>query len=58
MVARGRVSARTDPHRTAAMMFACLQGGLVLMRAEQSIEPLDAGLEAALTVLRARRIPS
>ena len=35
------------------MMFAALQGGLVLMQTRQSLEPLQAGLDAALTVLRA-----
>lgn len=54
MIASGRLDKRTDASRTAEMMFACLQGGLVLMQTRQQIDPLRAGLDAALVVLRAQ----
>jgi AcrR family transcriptional regulator len=53
MIANGHLAADTDPRHVALMMFAALQGGLVLMQTRQSLEPLRAGLDAALTVLRA-----
>lgn len=55
MIANGRLRPRTDPEQVAEMIFASLQGGLVLMRARQRLEPLEAGLDAALTVLDAHR---
>ena len=47
-----------DDGRTALANFAALQGGLLLMRAEQSLEPLRAALEGALVILRERARPS
>lgn len=47
-----------DDGRTALAIFAALQGGLLLMRAEQSLEPLRAALDGAITVLRAAAPPS
>jgi AcrR family transcriptional regulator len=42
-----------DDDRTALAIFAALQGGLLLMRAEQSLKPLEAALDGALVILRA-----
>jgi AcrR family transcriptional regulator len=47
--------AGVDDERTALAVFAALQGGLALMKAAHSIEPLEAALDGALTVLRAAR---
>lgn len=42
-----------DPEKLALSTFAALQGGLLLTQTMQSIEPLDAALDGALTTLRA-----
>jgi AcrR family transcriptional regulator len=42
-----------DPEKLALSTFAALQGGLLLTQTMQSLEPLDAALEGALTTLRA-----
>ncbi|MDA0184678.1 TetR/AcrR family transcriptional regulator [Solirubrobacter phytolaccae] len=47
-----------DDGRTALAIFAALQGGLLLMRASQSLEPLRAALDGALVILRERAAPS
>ena len=39
--------------KLALSIFAALQGGLLLTQTMQSLEPLDAALEGALTTLRA-----
>lgn len=44
-----------DDGRTALAIFAALQGGLLLMRAEQSLTPPEAALDGALVILRAAR---
>ncbi len=44
--------------RTALAIFAALQGGLLLMRAEQSLKPLEAALDGALVMLREAARPS
>jgi hypothetical protein len=45
--------ADADPGRLAWSTFASLQGGLLLTRTIQSIEPLEAALDGALMALRA-----
>jgi AcrR family transcriptional regulator len=50
---RGLLRPDADPDRLALGVFACVQGGLLLNQAAQSIEPLSAALDAALAVLRA-----
>jgi AcrR family transcriptional regulator len=42
-----------DPGKLAMSIFAALQGGLLLTQSMQSLEPLDAALDGALTALRA-----
>ena len=42
-----------DPGRLALSTFAALQGGLLLTQTMQSLEPLDAALDGALTTMRA-----
>lgn len=42
-----------DPEKLALSTFAALQGGLLLTQTMQSLEPLDAALDGALTTLRA-----
>jgi AcrR family transcriptional regulator len=42
-----------DPERLALFVFAALQGGLLLTQSMQSLEPLRAALDGALTTLRA-----
>ena len=38
---------------TALAIFAALQGGLLLMKAEHDIRPLEAALDGAMVILRA-----
>jgi AcrR family transcriptional regulator len=49
----GLLRADVDPERMALSTFAALQGGLVLIQTMQSVEPLRAALEGAMTALRA-----
>jgi AcrR family transcriptional regulator len=53
MVANGLLARRTDPDTLALSIFASLQGGLALMAMSDSIEPLRAALDGALSALRA-----
>jgi AcrR family transcriptional regulator len=53
MRATGLLRAGADPRRLAYSMFASLHGGLLLTQTVQSIEPLEAALDGALTSLRA-----
>jgi AcrR family transcriptional regulator len=48
----GLLRADADPDRLAMSTFAALQGGLLLMQAKNSIEPLAAALDGALAALR------
>ncbi|GHJ43551.1 TetR family transcriptional regulator [Catellatospora sp. TT07R-123] len=50
---RGLLRPDADPDRLALGVFACVQGGLLLNQAAQSIEPLAAALDAALAALHA-----
>jgi AcrR family transcriptional regulator len=45
--------ADVDPKNLSLSMFASLHGGLLLMQTMQSLEPLEAGLDGALTTLHA-----
>jgi AcrR family transcriptional regulator len=49
----GLLRTDADPERLAWSTFASLQGGLLLARTIQSIEPLKAALDRALMALRA-----
>ena len=53
MRARGLISAGADAEQLSLAIFAALHGGLLLTQSMRSIEPLRAGLDAALAVLRA-----
>jgi AcrR family transcriptional regulator len=53
MRANGLLRADADPQRLALATFAALQGGLLVMQAKDSIEPLEAALDGALVMLRA-----
>jgi AcrR family transcriptional regulator len=47
-----RVRDDADPERLGTAIFAALQGGLLIMQARDSIEPLAAALDGALDMLR------
>jgi AcrR family transcriptional regulator len=53
MVDGGLLAAGTDPDRLSLSVFASLQGGLALMAMSDSIEPLRAALDGAMSALRA-----
>ena len=53
MVDGGLLAPATDPDRLALSVFASLQGGLALMAMSDSIEPLSAALDGALSALDA-----
>jgi hypothetical protein len=53
MRAAGLLRTDADPERLALSTFASLQGGLLLTQTMQSIEPLKAALDGALTTLSA-----
>jgi Tetracyclin repressor-like, C-terminal domain len=53
MRASGELRPDADPDELALSVFAALQGGLLLTQTMQSLEPLEAALTGALTVLRA-----
>jgi hypothetical protein len=42
-----------EPERLALSIFAALQGGLLLTQTMQSLKPLEAALDGALTTLHA-----
>lgn len=54
----GLLRAGADPHALALSIFAALQGGLLLTQMMESIEPLEAALDGALTALRAAAAPT
>jgi AcrR family transcriptional regulator len=54
MVAAGRLRGDTDPEQLSLAIFAALQGGLLLTATTESIEPLRAALDVALTGLHAQ----
>jgi AcrR family transcriptional regulator len=47
----GFVAASADPQRTATVILAAIQGGLVLSQPERSAWPLEAALDTALAPL-------
>jgi AcrR family transcriptional regulator len=49
----GMLRPGADPESLALFVFAALQGGLLLTQSMQSLEPLCAALDGALTTLRA-----
>jgi AcrR family transcriptional regulator len=49
----GLLQTHADPHALALSTFAALHGGLLLTQMMESIEPLEAALDGALTALRA-----
>ena len=51
MHAKGQLRPDSDPDRLALSTFAALQGGLLIMQARDSIEPLAAALDGALASL-------
>jgi AcrR family transcriptional regulator len=53
MVDGGLLAPDTDSERLALSVFGSLQGGLALMGMYDSIEPLSAALDGALSALRA-----
>ncbi len=53
MRASGILRSDADPKKLALSTFAALQGGLLLTQTMQSLKPLEAALEGALTNLRA-----
>ena len=57
MQERGRLTANADPGRLALTVFASLQGGLLLAKTRQDIEPLKVALDAAYAHLRSYRVP-
>ncbi|MFI8368480.1 TetR/AcrR family transcriptional regulator [Streptomyces sp. NPDC085466] len=50
---RGELDAAMDPRATAATIFAVLQGGYVLARAADSVEPFDQAITGVLGLLTA-----
>jgi TetR/AcrR family transcriptional repressor of nem operon len=53
MRSAGTLRPDTDPEKLALSTFAALQGGLLLTQTMQSIAPLEAALDGALTNLHA-----
>jgi AcrR family transcriptional regulator len=53
MRSAGLLRPDVDPDRLALSTFAALQGGLLLTQTMQSLEPLEAALDGAVTTLRA-----
>jgi AcrR family transcriptional regulator len=53
MRSAGILRADAEPETLALSTFAALQGGLLLTQTMQSLKPLEAALDGALTVLRA-----
>jgi AcrR family transcriptional regulator len=53
MIALGRLRPDTDAEALSLSLFASLQGGLALMAMSDSIEPLRAALDGAMSALRA-----
>ncbi|MCW2979655.1 MAG: TetR family transcriptional regulator [Solirubrobacterales bacterium] len=49
----GELSPNADPRALSLAVFASLQGGLLLTATAESIEPLEAALDGALSMLRA-----
>jgi AcrR family transcriptional regulator len=53
--AKGEVAKRLEPAQTAATIAAVLQGGYVLARAADSVEPFDDAIDGVLALLDAVR---
>ncbi|UBU14874.1 LmrA/YxaF family transcription factor [Nonomuraea gerenzanensis] len=52
MRARGLLVREADPEQSAMVVFAAVQGGLLLARTRQDVEPLRVALDAAYRQLR------
>ncbi|WP_436531274.1 TetR/AcrR family transcriptional regulator [Actinoplanes sp. HUAS TT8] len=52
--AKRLIKPEADPERLALMVFTALQGGLLVMQAKNSIEPLEAALDGALLALHSQ----
>jgi AcrR family transcriptional regulator len=57
MRAAGLLRDDADPEMLALSIFAALHGGLLLTQMMESIEPLEAALDGALSALRAASAP-
>ena len=55
-LAAGLLRADSDPRALALAIFSSLQGGLLLTQTMESLEPLDAALTGALTLLKAQGV--
>jgi AcrR family transcriptional regulator len=55
MRSHGLLRFDADPEKLALSIFAALQGGLLLTQTMQSLKPLEAALEGALTTLQGAR---
>jgi TetR/AcrR family transcriptional regulator, transcriptional repressor for nem operon len=53
MHARGRLTPRADPDQLALAILAALQGGLLLAQIQRDTRPLEASLEAMITLIAA-----
>lgn len=53
MRAAGLLHSHADPQMIALSILAALQGGLLLTQTMQSLKPLEAALDGAMTALRA-----
>jgi AcrR family transcriptional regulator len=56
MIALGHLQPDTDADALSLSVFASLQGGLALMAMSDSIEPLRAALDGAMSALRAHAV--
>lgn len=56
MHAQGLLRPESDPERLAMSAFASLQGGLSMMQAKDSIDPLAAALDGALAALHSYEV--
>jgi AcrR family transcriptional regulator len=57
MISAGQLRDDSDPKGLSFAIFAALQGGLLLTATDESIEPLRASLDLALTALHAQAPP-
>ncbi|BCY10089.1 TetR/AcrR family transcriptional regulator [Actinoplanes sp. L3-i22] len=55
MRAKRLIKPEADPEHLAMMVFAALQGGLLVMQMRDAVEPLEAALDGALLALQSQR---
>jgi AcrR family transcriptional regulator len=58
MRSAGVLRPEAEPEQLALSMFSALQGGLLLTQTMQSLKPLEAALDGALTMLHAAGTPA